>query len=127
MSKLYEQDIVNSFIGKKVNEERLNYIFRENGSKDEYIAYPSDWYDEKDKCEQFKITPRLMRYWSYSGIYLMISVDIKDGIIVPGTYNTMLTKGRYSYSHGRPGNNSLKETQQEIRILRRVLEYITAE
>ena len=126
MGKLYEQDIVNSFIGKKVNEERLNYIFRKNGSKDEYIAYPSDWEYEKEKCELFKITGRLMDHWLYYGIYFMISIEIKDGIIVPQRYDTMLCKGRTTGIYGSAKGYHCV-TQQEIRILRRVLEYITTE
>ena len=126
MNKLYEQDIVNNFIGKKVNEERLRYIFRKNGSREEYITYPSDWEYEKEKLELFKITGRLMDHWLYYGIFFMVSIEVKDGIIVPRRYNTMLCKGRTTGIYGSSRGYHLV-TQQELRILSRILEYITTE
>ena len=113
--KLSEKCIMDSFTGKKVNEDRLNEIFRKNGSNG-YIAYCSNLH------HRFGITDRLYGEWEYSYIDYRVSISLNGTEIENGSVN----KYREGcYGHGRPIVHVLTPTQQELRVARRILEYIT--
>ena len=126
MKKLNEQEITLSFEGKTVNEDNFGKIFRKNRA--EYVAYCNDF--SKEYLDLFGITGVLLESWSYRGVYFSVYVLVKDGkIILSDTYynSTHLSKYKSTYTggHGRPSGYYLKPTQQELRIFRRIMEYIT--
>lgn len=113
--KISEKEIIDSFIGKKVNEERLNEIFKENGPSC-YIAHCFNLHP------RFGITDKLYGDWECGCIDYSVSVFLKDGTIERG-FTEKEREG--CCGHGRPVAHILKPSQQELRVARRILEYIT--
>lgn len=113
--KISEKGIIDSFVGKKVNEDRLNEVFRKNGS-DGYVARCFDLHP------RFGITDRLFGFWEYSSIDYSICILLRDGTIERG-FTEKEREG--CCGHGRPVAHILTPTQQELRVARRILEYIT--
>lgn len=132
MNKLDERTIAQSYVGKNVDNEKLLTIFRHNGKHriysitvsepyDMYIAYCPNF--NKEKCEQFGITDILHRQWGYSGIDFRVNVYTEDERIMD--CKIFKYKSTYCGGHGRPSGYELSPTQQEIRIFRRIMDYIT--
>ena len=126
MKKLNEQEITLSFEGKTVNEDNFCKIFRKNC--DGYVAYCNDF--SKEQLDLFGITEVLLESWSYSGVSFSVYVFVKDGrIVVSDTYYNSTHLSKYKSTccagHGRPSGYDLMPTQQELRIFRRIMEYIT--
>ena len=119
MSKLTERDIITPFIGKAVNSETFANVAYKNGS--EYMICNVDYIDNQQYCEMFGITDRLKWKWKYSGVDLTIYLTIEDGVIT----KAHLYKAKEGCGHGRSVSSVLTETQQELRVVRRILEYIT--
>ena len=120
MNKLTEQDIIRPFIGKAVNPETFSKVAYKNGS--EYMICNADYIDNPQYCELFGITDRLKWMWKYSGVDLTIYLSIEDGVIT----RAHLYKAKEGCGgHGRSTSCVLTESQQELRIARRILEYIT--
>ena len=113
--KLTEQEVFSTFIGKPLNED-FSAMF--TPSPRGYVLHiPS-----KITEDMFGITDLLRDYWSYSGIDLDLVLSVEQEIIVSG----FLDKMRYSAAgHGRPSVRVMKPTQQELRVARRILQYIT--
>ena len=120
MNKLTERDIIAPFIGKAVNSESFAKVAYKNGS--EYMICNADYIADPQYCELFGITDRLKWMWKYSGVDFTIYLTIEDGIIT----KTHLYKSKGGCGgHGRSVSSVLTETQQELRVARRILEYIT--
>ncbi|MBR5199241.1 MAG: hypothetical protein IKW20_05370 [Bacteroidales bacterium] len=120
MPKLIEQDLIRPFIGKAVNQEAFNKVAYKNGS--EYMICNADYIDDPQYCELFGITDRLKWMWKYSGVDLTIYLAIDDGAIT----KARLYKAKEGCSgHGRSTSCVLTVSQQELRIVRRILQYIT--
>ena len=120
MSKLTEQDLIHPFIGKTVNPETFASIAYKNGS--EYMICNVDYIDNPQYCELFGITDRLKWMWKYSGIDLTVYISIEDGIIT----KAHLYKAKEGCGgHGRSTSCVLTVSQQELRIVRRILQHIT--
>ena len=120
MNNLTEQDITSQFIGKSVNTETFNKVAYKNGS--EYIICNVDYIDAPQYCELFGITDRLKWMWKYSGVDLTIYLTIEDGII---TKAHLYKSSEGCGGHGRPSSRVLTVSQQELRVARRILQYIT--
>ena len=130
MKKLDEYDIAQSYVGKKVNEAHLQNTFRENGGGGEYIAYCNNC--DEEECDLFGITDILLDKWDYDGIDFRVYVLVKDGRIADNDSfyqrRNKILKYKETYGgHGRPSGYELTPTQQEIRIFRRIMDYVTAE
>ena len=120
MSNLTEKDIFNLFIGKAVNLETFSKVAYQNGS--EYMICNADYIDDPNYCELFGITERLKWMWKYSGVDFTIYLTIEDGIIT----KAHLYKAKEGCGgHGRSTSCVLTVSQQELRIVRRILQYIT--
>ena len=120
MTKLTERDIIAPFIGKAVNQEHFNNIGYRNGGNN-FLICNVDYIDNPQYCEMFGITDRIKWKWKYSGVDLTIYLTIEDGIIT----KAHLYKAKEGCGHGRSVSSVLTETQQELRVVRRILEYIT--
>ena len=120
MYKLTEQDIIRPFIGKAVNQETFSKIAYRNGN--EYMICNADYINDPQYCGLFGITYRLKWMWEYSGVDFTIYITIEDGIVT----KAHLYKAKDGCGgHGRSTSIVLTETQQELRVVRRILEYIT--
>jgi hypothetical protein len=123
MGKLNECEIAQAYEGKSINTERLLKLFDENGKhngNDNYIARCERF--DSEELALFNITPALTEYWGYYGIEFWIYLNIDNNKV----YNCALSKFRYTGGyHGRPSGHGLTPTQQEFRIFRRIMDYIT--
>lgn len=134
--KLNEYEIARAYVGKTCNKERLSSLFDYNGedlaaSTDEngettyigcdmHIAYCSDF--EEEVLELFGITEVLHNNWEWNGIDFRVNLFVLHGEVV----DCEVFKYREYYSgHGRSSGDMLKPTQQEIRVFRRIMDYIT--
>lgn len=126
MSNLTEQDIISTVIGQSVCLDGLGFYAKRNAETEKgtgHIIYICDMmYDQKLR-ELFGITEKLKDLWERRGtvfnIYLCLDGEIvRDGCI-----------SKFSEGEGaRPsGGRSLTCTQQELRIARRILSYITTQ
>ena len=123
MSKLNECEIAQGYVGISINTERLIELFHANGNHngyDEYIAYCEHFNEEE--CALFNITPTLTEYWGCCGIEFRIYLRIKDNKVNSCVISKFKYTGGY---HGRPSGHALSPSQQEIRIFRRIMDYIT--
>ena len=123
MKKLDGHEIAQAYEDKAINLEKLLKFFNEKGkfnNHDHYIAYCEQF--TEDECSLFNITPTIKEFWVYHGIELRIYINLDDNKV----YNCAISKykevGGY---HGRPSGHGLKPSQQELRIFRRIMDYIT--
>ena len=135
MKKLNEREIAQGYIGKTVNTERLvqcfthiddgrsTLCFEEAQKGKEYHAFCNNYYDEKE-WDIFKLTDTLYEYWEDGGIDFRVILYIENtNIVVCKIYKHKDDLGGFC---GRPINEDLVPSQQEIRIFRRIMDYITA-
>ncbi len=111
------------YIGKRVNSSHFTALFRANGSymgNDMYIAYCPSY--DKEMRVKFGITDLLYASWEYRGIDFRVNVYTKNGIVADCD---ILKYKEGGGGHGRPSGHYLIPTQQELRIFRRVMDYIT--
>lgn len=127
MAKLNECETAQGYVGKAVDAEKLLLVSYKNGKSypegnDRYIA--DCYHYKKDLLDQFGITPLLLEKWGYSGIefsvYLYVENEKLTGCKIFKYKNT------HCGGHGRPSGYELIPSQQEIRIFRRIMDYITA-
>lgn len=116
MTKIDEQDIKQDYIGKPCNKERFAEIFNQAGT-----FYPS--HCDRHIKWKFNITPALYIGWDQQRIDFKIQVSVKDGTILH--CSIIKYKDNYSGLYVRTAVKELTPTQQELRLLKRVMEYIT--
>lgn len=120
MHKLTEQELLASFVGRSVNRNIFAELARE--SRNEYVIYNSRYLDKPQHRDLFGVTDKLQERWEYSGVDFNLHLTLDGDVIVKGH----LDKYREGCGgNGRPVVHVLKETQQELRVARRILEYIT--
>ena len=129
MAKIDEHEVFALFTGEKINEQHLLEIGSPNGNgygsyadSKEYIIAHVDYYERGKYIELFKLTPALTDKWDYSGIDFRVYLYVKNGVITGG--HIFKYKETSMSSHYRPTGYEVTPTQQEIRIVRRILEYI---
>ena len=122
MKKLNDYEIAQSYIGKAVNTEKLNQCF--SFLEKEYHAFCNNYYEEPE-WEIFKLTDALYTYWEDSGIDFRIILHVKDEKVV--TCKIYKHKDDLGGCWGRCISEDLTPSQQEIRIFRRIMDYITKE
>jgi hypothetical protein len=129
MARIDEQKMIAEFVGNKINMDTFGVVALPNGCGygdyadcDEYIVYHDEYYDDECLATIFKITPTIAEKWDYDGIDFRLYLYIKEGFFMGGC----LFKYRDTTcsSHFRPTGYMLTPTQQEIRIAKRILEYI---
>lgn len=129
------KELAQTYEGKPLNTQRFAALFRSNGKGpvyaepgnysdfemyDEYIAYCPSF--DKATRDLFGITPRLYEYWEYYGIDFRVYVHHRANIIK----QCSVFKYKETYGgHGRSCGHKLKPTQQELRIFRRIMDYVT--
>ena len=119
MEKLHEHDIAQAYKGKPFDIEKLSKVSYKNGDN-RYIA---DCHNYKEELlDLFGITSTLLERWGFSGIEFSVFINIKDNEVE----SCGIDKCKYFCGgHGRPTVKVLQPTQQELRIFRRIMEYVT--
>lgn len=123
MSKLTEQEICASFIGRAVSADKLSICAQKNGSGREpavYIVYSCGFLYDQELLELFGVTAKQKDQWERRGTDFNLCFQISDNKIVACTIDK-----HHEGDGARPSCQDLKCTQQELRIARRILEYIT--
>lgn len=121
MKKLDECEVAQLYKNKTINFEKLLEIFTENGDDgEEYVAYLDQF--DNHKCSLFKITSTLSDRWGYYGILFSILLNVEDNKVYSCELEKYRETGGY---HGRPQTHVLTPTQQELRIFRRIMDYVT--
>ena len=135
MKKLNECEIAQVYEGKVINAERLVqcFTYMDTGKSDfiqleekrgykEYHAFCNDYYDEPE-LDIFKLTDTLYEYWQDGGIDFRVILHVKDdNVIACKIYKHKDDLGGF---FGRPISEDLVPSQQEIRIFRRIMDYVT--
>ena len=136
--KLDEFEIAASYVGKPCDAEKLAKTFKDNGTHkldffeenkvvkrldcQMYIAYCHHFSDEVR--EFFGISDRVAWDWKERGINFFVNVYTEQGKIV----RCGISKDRYTHiGFDRPRTKELKPTKQEIRIFRRIMDYLTSD
>lgn len=120
MARITEQEMFAPFIGKPLSKNYANLTWHE--CEEALILYNYEWMDNPILRQQFGLTDRLHEDWLYRGIEYAICLSVDDGEVL-GCY---IAKTRYGHcGHFKPNAHVLSPTLQELRIARRVLEYIT--
>ena len=119
MNKLTERDIIAPFIGKSINQEHFSNIGDRNGGN--YFIRNVNYIDKPQYLEMFGITDHLEELWGCSGIDFSLCLTLEDWTIT----KCHIDKCRYGGGHGRPIIKVLSISQQELRVARRILQYIT--
>ena len=123
MTPLSENSITSQYTGIPVRLESLTRCARRNrqtDTGDEYIVYSCGFLYDRELRELFGITDKLKDLWERRGTEFNVYLYIQDGII-NGTHIL-----KYTESGGaRPSMATPKCTQQELRIARRILDYVT--
>ncbi len=120
MNKLTEQGVIGTFIGRTANLDTFAKVANKNNGK--YIICIADYIDDPQRCKLFGITDRLKEMWGYSGIDLTMHLTVEDGIITKAYLDKLRELGG---GHRRPITKVLAISQQELRVARRILQYIT--
>lgn len=120
MAKLTKQDVLSPFIGNTLNERYASLTWHE--FEGDFILYNYDWMDNPDLRKCFGLTDKLHEDWLYRGIDYAIHLSVDDGKI----HCCFVEKIRMGHcGHFKPNVHILTPTTQELRIARRILEYIT--
>lgn len=126
MAQLSENNITSQFSGLPVNTDHLTRCARINRQTkygdpyDEYIVYSCGFLYDRELRELFGVTDKLKDLWERRGAEFNVYLNIADEKIVSCSIF------KYTESGGaRPSITTPKCTQQELRVARRILEYIT--
>ena len=111
------QDIVSPVIGSQISLEKFSRIGE--AGDDSYAIYSDAWKDDLEFRKQFGLTDKLYDRWMYSGTEFNIYLNL-DGETIR---RCIVDKFRASEAQ-RPCTKVLEPTQQELRIARKILEYI---
>jgi len=132
MARIDEHEVFARFIGEKVDQSKLEKIARSNGAgygsyadSKEYIIAHVDYYDVKEFQDLFGLTPTLTERWDYKGIDFSVYLYIRDEIITGGHVFKYIETS--TSCHYRPTGYETDATQQELRVVARILRYLTSE
>ena len=122
MARPTEQEMFAPFVGKPLSKNYANLIWHE--CEGTLILYNYEWMDNPILREQFGLTAKLHEDWLCRGIEYALHLSVDDGEVV----GCFVEKTRQGYcGHFKPNLYVLTPTPQELRIARRILEYITSE
>ena len=123
MATLSEKDITSQYIGRRISPENLARCAQKNRTSEkgtEYIVYSCGFLYDQELMELFGVTAKLKDLWERRGTEFNVHLYIVDGRI------TSTSIFKYSESGGaRPNITTPACTQQELRIARRILDYLT--
>ena len=128
MAKLVEHEVFAAVVGERVNDGRLEQlgvsVGAGTGNYEDCTHYlltrPEQWDDSHRRL--FRITPALTSGWQNGDIAFGVQLYIKDGCIAGG--RIIKYKETCTECGLRPSGYEMAPTQQELRIAKRVLEYL---
>ena len=120
MERLDEHDVALSFIGKSVDMEKFSRVFDED--YDNKYILNCVYFEDDELCDKFRITYVLYEKWMYKGIDFRVYVTLKDGRIED--CSIFKYEDPSGGSCGRPQGGEVSPNQQEIRIFRRIMDYV---
>lgn len=121
--ELTERNIIEPFIGKTINRDNLARCANKNRETPEgveHIVYSCGFLYKKDLLERFEVTDALKEKWEHDGVEFNVHVFL-DGDVITKAF---VDKYRESGACARPVVRALKFTQQELRVARRIMQYI---
>lgn len=120
MITLTEKGIATEFIGKPITADPLpSWVWKRGNG---YIIYcASHLADDKTLRAQFGITEKLKDSWHRRGTEFDIYLTIESGTIT----SCLISKENDGDGARPSGGGSLKPTPQELRLVIRLLKYIT--
>ncbi len=132
MARIDEHEVFARYIGERVCDSKLQALARSNGTgygayadSKEYIIAHVDYYDQEEYMKLFKLTPTLTERWDYRGIDFSIYLYVRDEIITGGHLFKYIETSESCYF--RPSGYETDATQQEMRIVDRILQYLISE
>lgn len=128
MARLAEHEVFAAVVGERVNDDRLEQLGASvgagTGNYEDCTHYlltqPEQWSDPLVRL--FRITPALTSGWLGRGIAFAVQLYLKDGCIAGG--RIIKYKETCSECGLRPSGYEISPTQQELRIAKRILEYL---
>ena len=128
MAKLVEHEVFAAVVGERVNDGRLEQlgvsVGAGTGNYEDCTHYlltrPEQWDDTHRRL--FHITPALTSGWQNGDIAFGVQLYIKDYCVAGG--RIIKYKETCSDCGLRPSGYEMAPTQQELRIAKRVLEYL---
>ena len=128
MAKLVEHEVFAAVVGERVNDGRLEQLGVSVGAgvgnyedcTHYMLARLEQWDDSLIRL--FRITPALTSGWQNGDIAFSMQLHIKDGCIAGG--RIIKFKETCRECRLRPSGYEMAPTQQELRIAKRVLEYL---
>lgn len=116
MSVINFEDIKSSFLGTTIIKATPG---RRSDSNHTVIITDFQYYPAL--MEQFGVTPKLKEAWERTGTEIYMTITLDSDTIT----RIIANKFRESGACARPNTRDLKLTDQELRIVRRVLEHLT--
>lgn len=123
MANITETDITAQFTGMSVNPDALTRCAHKNGQGTTpavYIVYSCGFLYDHELKELFRITDKLKDTWERRGTDFNICLYITDEKILRCAIDK-----HHEGDGARPSYADLKCTQQELRVAKRILSYIT--
>lgn len=122
MERLDEHEVAQNYIGKPVNPEKFAEVFEADG--DDNYASDCEYLDD-ELCDKFHITDALCFKWTFHHVDFKIKVSLENGKIA-GCSISKLEEGYGYFCNGRPQEHwdEVSPTQHEIRIFRRIMDYV---
>ncbi len=124
MATLTEKDITSQYTGRTISQESLARCANRNGTGSDpvvYIVYSCRFLYDRELRELFGITDKLKDLWERRGTDFNVCIHLREDRIV----SCSIDKSHEGDGARPSGGHDLKCTQQELRIARRILDYIT--
>ena len=130
MKRVEEHEVFAAIVGMHINMERLSEIAIHNGKGigeyadcEEYVAEDLTLMDG-ELAQRFHITDALRKRWERGGILFCIYLFMRNGVLVGGH--------AFKYKLSLEGcccdaGYETSPTQQEIRLVGRILDYLVEE
>lgn len=115
---LTREDVERSVAGKRVSIEAMQKCAWPRSAASRYSIQSAHFLYEPDLLAAFKITEKLKDRWQRRGTEFNVYVNVSDGVIE----SVSISKNS---ENDRGVNYNLSVDPQELRVAKRILDYIT--
>jgi hypothetical protein len=128
MGIVKELEVFAAVVGMRLDIGKLREIAFHNGKGTGEYADCEEFvigdllFLSKELMKQLRITDALIERWEYGGILFRVNLFIRNGILLGG--HIYKYKNTTQSCHFRPTGYIMDPTQQEIRLVGRVLDYL---
>ena len=130
MKRVEEHEVFAAVVGMRINMERLGEIVLHNGNGVGEYADCEEYVVEelavigKELMHYFRVTAALLKRWERGGILFRIYLFIRNGVLIGGhVFKYKLSLEDRCCDAGY----ETSPTQQEIRLVGRILAYLSEE